>query len=160
MQTSKTTKRGLIATATVAATIALPATANADNSYQQFASPSGNIHCILNGQDSPTPIAMCQIGEKTYAVPPGQPTDERTGAPCESGSDTGRDFRLDVGKPGVMRCSYSALGSGFGPWPTLDYGQTRSLGALTCDSEPAGMTCTDTSSGHFFRVSRDSYQLG
>jgi hypothetical protein len=47
-----------------------------------------------------------------------------------------------------------------GPWPTLDYGQTRSLGAITCDSEPSGMTCTDAGSGHFFRLSRDSYQVG
>jgi hypothetical protein len=42
----------------------------------------------------------------------------------------------------------------------LGYGQTRSLGAITCDSETSGITCTDTSSGQFFRVSRDSYQLG
>jgi hypothetical protein len=34
------------------------------------------------------------------------------------------------------------------------------IGAITCDSEPAGVTCTDISTGHFFRVSRDSYQLG
>ena len=26
--------------------------------------------------------------------------------------------------------------------------------------EQSGMTCTDASTGHFFRVSRDSYQLG
>ena len=44
--------------------------------------------------------------------------------------------------------------------PTLDYGQTRCLGPITCDSEPTGMTCTDTSTGHFLRVSRESYQLG
>lgn len=157
MKTTTITGLGLIATATAAAAIAMPATAHADNNYQQFASPSGNIRCILNGQDSPAPIAMCQIGNHTYAVPPGSTRDEVTGAPC---ADSGNDFRLDPGKPAFLRCSYSALGSGFGPWPTLDYGQTRSLGAITCDSEPAGVTCTDISTGHFFRVSRDSYQLG
>jgi len=26
--------------------------------------------------------------------------------------------------------------------------------------EPTGMTCTDSGTGHFFRVSRESYQLG
>jgi len=31
---------------------------------------------------------------------------------------------------------------------------------MTCDSEPSGMTCTDSSTGHFFRISRESYQLG
>jgi hypothetical protein len=43
---------------------------------------------------------------------------------------------------------------------TLDYGQTKSVGVMTCASEPSGVTCTDTSTGHFFRVSRDSYELG
>jgi hypothetical protein len=42
---------------------------------------------------------------------------------------------------------------------TLDYGQTRSVGLITCDSEPAAMTCTDNSTGHFFRVSSSSFQL-
>jgi hypothetical protein len=44
--------------------------------------------------------------------------------------------------------------------PTLDYGQTRSHGPFTCDSEPAGVTCTDNSTGQHFFVSTDSYQLG
>jgi hypothetical protein len=153
----KTTTIALIATATAAATITLPATAHADNNYQKFASSSGHIRCILNAQDSPAPIAMCQIGDHTYVAQPG--TDEH-GGPCPSGTDFGRDFRLDQGQPAYLTCTYSALGSGFGPWPALDYGQTRSLGTITCDSEPAGVTCTDSSTGHFFRVSSDSYQLG
>ena len=43
---------------------------------------------------------------------------------------------------------------------TLAYGKTASAGTLTCDSETTGMTCTDSSTGHFFRVSWESYQLG
>ena len=41
-----------------------------------------------------------------------------------------------------------------------DYGQKRSIGANTCGSEPSGMTCTDASTGHFFRMSSESYDLG
>jgi hypothetical protein len=44
--------------------------------------------------------------------------------------------------------------------PTLGYGQTHTVGVMTCDSEPAGVTCTDTGALHNFRMSRDSYQLG
>jgi hypothetical protein len=44
--------------------------------------------------------------------------------------------------------------------PTLGYGQTRSAGGITCDSEPSSVTCADAGSGHYFRVSRDSYELG
>ncbi|WP_156660937.1 hypothetical protein [Mycobacterium sp. 852002-51163_SCH5372311] len=132
----------------VAASAVLGATsARADDTYQQFASPSGSIRCILNGQDARLPIALCQIGDHTYAVEAGVARDQNGGA-CPWSS---RKY---------VTCTYSAIGSGFGSWPPLAYGQTRSLGAITCDSEPAGMTCTDSSTGHFFRVSRESYQLG
>ena len=39
-------------------------------------------------------------------------------------------------------------------------GPAPGVGTMTCDSETSGVTCTDTSTGHFFRVSRESYQLG
>jgi hypothetical protein len=135
------------------------ATADADDNYQQFASASGNIRCILDGQDTPLPIALCQIGDHTYLVAPGLARDQN-GGPCPPGSDLGRDFRLDQGKSAYLTCTYSAIGSGFGAWPPMDHGQTRSFGTITCDSESDGMTCTDASTGHFFRVSRESYQLG
>jgi hypothetical protein len=153
------TKLAMIAFATVAATVALPATAQADDAYQQFASPSGNIRCLMIGENGPDPIAMCQISDHTYSIPQGAAL-QQDGAPCEPNTVSGRDIRVDQGKQAYVTCSYSAIGSGFGPWPALAYGQTRSLGALTCDSEPSGITCTDGGTGHFFRISRDSYQVG
>ena len=45
-------------------------------------------------------------------------------------------------------------------YSVLDYGQTRTTGAISCSSETSGITCTNTSTGHFFRVSRDSYDVG
>lgn len=155
----KVTKLALIASATVAAAAILPATAQADDNYQQFSSPSGNIRCLMLGDNGPAPIAMCQISDHTYSIPPGAAVNQE-GAPCESNSGSGRDIRVDQGKQAYLTCTYSAIGSGFGQWPALAYGQTRSLGALTCDSKPSGITCTDGSNGHFFRVSRDSYQVG
>jgi hypothetical protein len=154
------TKLTVIAAATIAATVALPATAHGDDSRQKFESPSGNIRCVLDvSSQTAGPVALCQIRDYTYVVPAGLPRDEASGGPCPR-AQHGGDYRLDRGQPGFLRCSYAALDSGAGSWPTLDYGQTRSLGAITCDSEPIGVTCTDTSSGHFFQVSRDSYQLG
>jgi hypothetical protein len=47
-----------------------------------------------------------------------------------------------------------------GNFPTLGYGQTHTVGAITSDSEPPGVRCTDSSTGHFFFDSRESYQLG
>jgi hypothetical protein len=157
MNADTITKLVLIAMTTAAASLAVAATAHADNNYQTFASPSGHIRCILSSGDSPRPIAMCQIGDHSYLPPPGT---DQNGGPCPAGSDLGRDFRLDQGQSAYVTCTYSALGSGFGPWPTLDYGQRRSLGAITCESEPSGIRCSDSGTGRFFRVAQQSYELG
>jgi hypothetical protein len=102
--------------------------------------------------------SACQVQHHTYAVPPpdyvavdGSP------AVCHLGG-WGSQISLHQGNPPHLDCVGGVLVDPAPP--TLDYGQTRSLGPITCDSEPSGMTCTDSSTGHFFRVSRDSYQLG
>jgi hypothetical protein len=144
----------LLAAAITLAVIAEPATARADDDYQMFQSPSGNIRCHIDSQRT-YPTAMCQLGSYTYPAPPA------SSVACESGANPGRLFRLVQGQPGQFGCNYAALDSGYsGPWPTLGYGQTRSAGAVSCDSEPTGVTCRDSSTGHFFRISRESYQLG
>jgi hypothetical protein len=136
----------LLAAATFAATIALAATTHADPDGfgERFQSPSGNIVCILDGNS-----VACQIKQHTYAPPP------PGNCPLGGWSTT---FALDPGQPPHHLCQGGMIADG--PMPTLDYGQTRSAGPLTCDSEPSGVTCTDSSTGHFFRVSRESYQLG
>jgi hypothetical protein len=146
MNTSKIAKLTLITTATIAATIAVPATAHAvpDDSFQ---SPSGNIVCILAGNGEYG--AACQVQQHTYAVPPP--------GECHLGG-WGSQIDLRPGKPPQFECVGGVLA--VPPMPTLDYGQTRSAGPFTCESEPLGMTCTDGSTGHFFRIARESYQLG
>jgi hypothetical protein len=145
--------------ATAATTLPLAAIAQADFSGQ-FASPSGNIRCDVSAEADYGPIAHCQIGDYTYVAPPGSERDSVSGGPCPSGSDIPNDFILEQGKAAYLTCHDSALDSGFGPWTTLAYGQTKSAGSINCDSEQSGVTCTDSGSGHFFRVSHDSYQLG
>jgi hypothetical protein len=137
------TKLAPLAAATVAATIAFPAPSRADSN--DFQSPSGNIYCSL-GADG----AACDISDYTYQPPP----------PPECGKHIswGSRFTLTPGKPGAMECHGDTLrvpGES-----TLNYGQTVSAGTITCASEQSGMKCTDGSSGHYFRVSRDSYNLG
>lgn len=154
-----TTRSVLIATAAAlaAVTVGSPAVAAADTRVH-LQTPSGNIRCVLDiSSTTDAPVALCQISDHTYV--PGPSRDETTGAVCAPGN-AGRDFRLDTGRPGFLRCSYAALDGGAGGWETADDGQSTSLGPITCVSEVARMTCTDTDSGHFFRVSRESYQLG
>lgn len=166
---TKITKLALIATAMVVATIALAATANADITESDFQSPSGNIVCrIMVIPPSPrvgsgNNIAQCSIHDQTWATPA---LDEAscTGAHGNVAPDPNNRLytvNFDANNPkAYLLCQNGAFKLTASPPPTLDYGQTQSDGPITCDSEPLGMTCTDTNSGHFFRVSRDSYQLG
>jgi hypothetical protein len=103
--------------------------------------------------------ATCQVEYPTYAAPPRQYVglDGRPSTCWLSG--WGYRFSLPEGWPPHLDC----VGDDLIPPPprqTLEYGQTESLGAITCASEPSAMRCTDTSSGRFFRVSSDSYELG
>lgn len=134
---------GLSLLAMVAAAIALPAAAHADSS--PFQSPSGNIACQINAGG-----AVCDISDYTYQPPP-PPL-------CAQHISWGNRFVLDQGKAAEIVCHGDTVrvpGE-----PTLDYGQTKSAGTITCASDPSGVKCTDSSTGHYFRVSRDSYDLG
>jgi hypothetical protein len=151
----KATKSAVIAAATVAATIALPATGRAD-SYYYFQSPSGNIACDMSTGDNGAGDPVCKIKDHTWEVPV-EPV--AAGGTCEY---SGPDLKLFQGAPpcaGVWPSQIWMLHDN-NTLPTLAYGQTHSVGVMTCDSEPSSVTCTDTSTGHFFRISRDSYQLG
>ena len=64
---------------------------------------------------------------------------------------------MRTGSVPEMTChTDSLMGSGY---PTLQYGQTQSLNPISCASELSGIACTDNSTGHYFRLSRDNYEL-
>jgi hypothetical protein len=42
----------------------------------------------------------------------------------------------------------------------LDSTQTPHAGAIGCRSEQSAMKCIDATTGHFFRVSQESYEVG
>jgi len=167
-------KLALIATATVAAAIALPARAQAEPTHPDgFQSPSGNIQCSVRIYTSVSRftgkgVVDCDIRDYTWTaedcIAPRTPPAAADRSPADI-------FSLREGEPAGMLCDPTRESrtkqhipgafDRFDPdLPTLDYGQTRSAGPITCDSEPTGMTCTDSSTGHFFRVARESYQLG
>jgi Family of unknown function (DUF6636) len=139
----KTATLALVVPATAAAAIALPATARADD--RPFQSPSGNISCLIGGSS-----VACDVSDYTYQVPPGPP--------CSQHISWGNRFNLQQGKAAEMECHGDTLR--IPGEQTLSYGQTISAGTITCESEPSGIKCADSSTGHYFRVSRDSYNLG
>jgi hypothetical protein len=137
-------KFALTAIASAVTVIALPAANAQADSPQSFVSPSGNIVCGLGTLDGKA-SATCEIRDYSFTAPH-----------CTQGG--GNEFGVTEGEPAAPRCHTD---TNFVPGrPILQYGQSRSAGPITCDSEPSGMTCTDKSTGHFFRVSRESYQLG
>jgi len=148
-QQMKITMHALIATATAAATIGLAATAHADEIYD-FLSPSGNIVCFVSTSFDGTNGAECEIRDYTYVAPPKPPG-------CQLGG-WGDRFSLKQGSAPVVHCHGDT--NFVHGLPILPYGQMRSAGPITCNSEASGVTCTDRSTGHFFRLSRESYQLG
>ena len=146
---------------TAATALPLAAIAHADVSYK-FQSPTGNIACWLDGTASTSGSelgqAVCDVVDFTWAPPPLPANCRFPHRPVfyliQRYDNQGPAANIDQCGPG---------NSGINLTPglqTLDYGQTHSAGAITCDSEPSGVTCTDAGTGHFFRVSRDSYQVG
>jgi len=135
----------MIAALSIATAAALPLAATAHAlATPSFQTPSGNIMCWVGDN-----FASCDIIDHTYAPPPGH---------CALAANFDfRNFMLQKGTPPELRCSRP---EDLPTAMTLDYGQTYSVGVMTCHSETSGVTCTDSSTGHFFRVSRESYQLG
>jgi hypothetical protein len=119
-----------------------------------FVTPSGNIACSIYADNSGV---NCEVREHTWAAPAS--TDGPYGRPCDFDFG-GLEFYVSQGKPANLGCYEGASKFDRPDLKTLGYGQTYSRGAITCESEPSGMTCTDTATGHYFRVSRENYELG
>lgn len=142
-------RTGLVIAAAGVSLLAAPSV-RADEPFV-FQLPSGNIVCYLGpaAEGGTNGAVGCEIGEHTYAPPPRPQT-------CHLG--WGDRFYLAQGSPVTVSCHGDTLRTG-NP-PTLDYGETAFSGAIRCGIEETGVTCTDNSTGHFFRLSTGSYQLG
>ncbi|MFY9920658.1 MAG: hypothetical protein WAL26_20030 [Mycobacterium sp.] len=147
-------------TIATAATLPLAAIANACGGGGEipedhdFVTPSGNIACSIYADSSGV---NCEVREHTWVVPAS--TTGPYGRACDFNFG-GLEFYVSQAKPAKLGCYEGASKFGAPGLKTLDYGQTYSHGAITCNSELSGVTCTDTSTGHFFRVSRENYELG
>jgi hypothetical protein len=130
------------------------ANSHANPFSEHFQSPSGDISCNL--VDSPPPdqhsvgknFVQCDIANHSWAAP--QP-------PPQGRADATSTFVLVRGQAPLVGYSpgtFAAVG------PMLDSAQTPYGGAIACSSDQSAVKCTDTSTGHFFRVSQESYELG
>lgn len=114
-----------------------------------FQLPSGNIACIVDGRESPA-SASCVIRKHGYEPPPSLPTN------CASGA--AHRFDLVEGQRPEISCVVAPADFGM---PVQDYGRPVSAGSITCIADSRiGISCTDSTSGHFFRVSRETASAG
>jgi hypothetical protein len=111
-----------------------------------FHTPSGNIACVMTNASSPL-YARCDIGVRSWKAPK---------KPADCQLDYGNGVFVTDGKKGSLTCAGDTL---LHQGDELRYGQKLRLGALECDIETAGLTCTNDASQHGFFVSKASYRL-
>jgi hypothetical protein len=142
-----------VCTAIAAATIGVAGRAHANPFSMQFQSPSGDITCTLvNSPPSDQHsfaknFAQCDIVNQSW-TPPRPPPQGR--------ADATSTVVLMRGQLPIVGYSPGDLAAS----EPVYYDQPLSAGAITCSSEESAVKCTDVSTGHFFRVSRESYELG
>ncbi|WP_445169650.1 hypothetical protein ACTXG7_10215 [Mycolicibacterium sp. Dal123E01] len=151
-----------IAMFTVAAAVTagvLAPSAHAAHSRVQFLAPSGNIGCQLGTTPGGSAFAWCKANEHSWAAPQSD-TCPRANIPGAIGEPGGENLQLAEGQAPCFGFVMSQLffTGQYAP-PTLDYGDSRSVGSITCSVGRASVTCADAETGNSFRVSRDAYKL-
>ena len=143
-----------VCAAIAAATIGFAATSHANPFSEQFQTPSGDISCILVNSP-PTDqhslgknFVQCDVTDHSWVAP--QP-------PPQGRADATSTFVLMRGQAPIVGYSPGTVGDA---GPMLNGAQTPHGGAITCSTEQSAVKCTDTSTGHFFRVLPESYELG
>ena len=107
-----------------------------------FVSPSGNVSCMIDAD-----WARCDIIDRDWSPPP-RPAD------CEF--DYGQGISLAPGEQAQFVCAGdTTLESG----SVLAYGSSISRGRFHCQSQEAGMRCTNKRNGHGFYLSKQQYKL-
>lgn len=138
----------LICAATAFAT--LNASAVHADTPNDFKTPSGNIYCQMEPNGDGVAAVVCEGGGPQAGPKPD----------CAVHMQWGDRLSLVQGQAPESECHTDTIRSNQPQAPVLDYGQTRTIGSISCDSEPTGLTCTDASTGRYFTMSRESNALG
>ncbi|MFN8033713.1 MAG: DUF6636 domain-containing protein [Mycobacterium sp.] len=136
----------IVAAGAVVATLGA-ATAHADI-VGDFKSPTGDVYCQMALNNGTASVACEGGGPYTGPAPD-----------CPHGN-WGDRFYLTQGAVPIVACHTDTIRSNQAQAPVLFFGQTQSVGDITCDSELSGITCTDGSTGRFFSMSAAANTLG
>jgi hypothetical protein len=136
-------KRLAISVVLAAAVLALTAPGASAAKFKFFATPSGNIGCVMGGG-----AVRCDIKEKSWHAPP---------KPASCDVDWG--FGVAVGRK--HKASYVCAGDTvFQPGErTLGYGERQVKNRFRCTSKQKGIRCVNTKTKHGFFMSREKAKL-
>jgi len=124
-----------------------------DASFISFASPTGNLTCVLYGES-----AECRAQEHIWQASPEPPECSEVGA--DLGGDPGDWGRLSVSGAPDGEASFFCGTDPIDPEDNvLEYGQYVRVGSIQCESQSNGLTCRNTSSTHGFTLSRETVSL-
>ncbi len=114
-----------------------------------FATPTGNIVCVLVGKGigAASDNVRCTIRQKAWSSP-ARP------ASCEL--DYGTDLEVSSPGRGEFTCAGDTI-LGMSGQATVGYGTTVRMGQAACEVDSNGVTCRAGSHGFF--IAKESYRL-
>jgi len=110
---------------------------------ESFQTPSGNISCRMDESG-----ARCDISEKIYE--PGY-------KPASCSLDWGNALSVGSSGPAEILCVGDTVKDPSAP--VLDYGQTSTVGPISCTVDEDGVNCDNEATGHGFKLSKMSINL-
>jgi hypothetical protein len=114
-----------------------------DLTLTSFRTPTSNIGCEVDARTT-----RCDIREHAWAPPP---------KPASCDLDWGGGIQVSgTDLPSFVCAGDTALDPASA---VLAYGQRTRQGSIVCQSDTAGVTCTNEASGRGFFLSRDSYRI-
>lgn len=111
-----------------------------------FHSPSGNIHCLIATGDYPEARCDMRVLTPSHTTPPAD-CDLDWGAAFAVARESRKGYLACVGDTVEVADSVE-----------LGYGQSLSLGGITCTSEKTGVSCTNPA-GHGFALAKARQKL-
>jgi hypothetical protein len=115
-------------------------TASGDTSF--FVTPSGNIDCAVSANS-----VRCDIGDRTWSAPP---------RPQDCSLDYGNGVVVDA-TGARLSCAGDTLLHA--TTNVLAYGHGVRDGQVLCVSQPSGVRCEYTGTGHGFTLAKEGYTL-
>lgn len=116
-----------------------------DRSAYRFASPTGNIICLMG----PSTV-RCNAQNRSWTPP--------APAGCQQAHD---DLAIDAGGRATVACHTDSIRQApdGGAIPTLAYGTAVKMGAVLCISQSNGISCAQSMTGDSIFLARERYEV-